>query len=196
MTDTTTHAPRPLADPGPLGLAAFALTTFVLSVFNAGLLPASAEAVVFGLALFYGGIVQVAAGVLEIFKNNTFGALAFCSYGGFWLAFWYLATQASFADGAPKAQAVGVFLLAWTIFTAYMLFTVAHVQIGLTVTFAVLEIAFIGLTVGDLFGIEAATRVGGWFGLAAAFAAWYCSFAGLLQNTLGRVVLPVGPRTR
>jgi succinate-acetate transporter protein len=185
-----------VADPGPLGLAAFALTTFVLSVFNAGLVGKEAEAVVFGIALFYGGIAQLIAGVMEFFKQNLFGALAFCSYGAFWMAFWYLSTHPEFLEGAGdlKGKGVGVFLLAFTIFTAYMLIAVSRVNWGLTVTFAVLFIAFIGLTVGDLTGTVAATRVGGWFGLAAAFSAWYCSFAGVLNFTSGRTVLSVGPR--
>src|SRR6185369_14793172 len=79
-----------IADPAPLGLAAFALTTFVLSSVNAGLLPATVVGTVFGLALFYGGIVQVFAGLWEFTKGNTFGSTAFCSYGAFWLSFWYL----------------------------------------------------------------------------------------------------------
>src|SRR3954447_15871005 len=91
----TLPAPQPsrgaaLADPGPVGLAAFAATTFFLSVVNAGLLPTTIETGVLGLALFYGGVVQVLAGMWEFAKGNTFGALAFSSYGGFWLSFWYL----------------------------------------------------------------------------------------------------------
>jgi len=81
------------ADPGPLGLAAFAATTFFLSTVNAGLLPATVEAGVFGLAFFYGGLAQVLAGMWEFVKGNTFGAVAFTSYGAFWLSFWYLANN-------------------------------------------------------------------------------------------------------
>lgn len=184
-----------IADPGPLGLAAFALTTFVLSIFNAGLLDVKAQPVVFGLALFYGGIVQVIAGVMEYFKNNTFGATAFASYGAFWMAYWYLATHPQFfVAGAPKLQGVGVFLLGWTIFTAYMTVVSSRVTGGLLATFCVLLVAFIALTVGDLFEMQAATRVGGYFGLGAALLAWYNSFAGVLNNTAGKTVLPVWPR--
>ncbi|MDR1449310.1 MAG: acetate uptake transporter [Propionibacteriaceae bacterium] len=186
-----------VADPGPLGLAAFALTTFVLSVFNAGLVGGAAQPVVLGLALFYGGLVQVAAGVVEFFRNNLFGALAFCSYGGFWLAYWHIGAHPEFFESAApglKAQGVGVFLLGWTIFTAYMLIAVSRVNIGLTVTFALLFIAFVALTAGDLAGAAGATRLGGWFGLGAALAAWYCSFAGVFNSTAGRTVLPLGPR--
>ncbi|MDR2974103.1 MAG: acetate uptake transporter [Propionibacteriaceae bacterium] len=188
-----------VADPGPLGLAAFAATTFILSVFNAGIVPASVEPVVFGVALFYGGIAQLLAGAFEFLKGNLFGATAFCSYGGFWMAFWYLTTHPEHfsAEGAAnKATGVGVFLLAFTIFTAYMTVAVTRVNAGLTFTFTVLLIAFLGLTVGDLAGIEAATRVGGWFGLAASLGAWYCSAAGVLSFTFGRSVLPIGAAKR
>ena len=110
-----------IADPGPLGLAGFAMTTFILSVFNAHILDASLEAVVLPVALFYGGIAQVLAGMWEFKKNNTFGALAFTSYGAFWLSF--AALVKFIAAGLPPAtahQAVGLYLLSWTIFTLYM----------------------------------------------------------------------------
>src|SRR3954452_23669992 len=109
------------ADPGPLGLAAFALTTFVLSMFNAELVGASGEPVVFGLALAYGGIAQLLAGMWEFRTGNTFGAVAFTSYGAFWISFW--AFVQFFADKVPAADAghaVGLYLIAWGIFTAYM----------------------------------------------------------------------------
>ncbi len=184
-----------IADPGPLGLAAFALTTFVLSVFNAGLVAKEAEPVVFGLALFYGGAVQVFAGLMEFFKNNTFGALAFCSYGGFWMSLWFIfANPEMFAEaGADKAIGVGIFLLGWTIFTGYMLISVTRVNGGLTATFAFLFVTFICLTVGDLFGMAGVTRIGGFLGLVTAFLAWYCSFAGVINGTWGRTVLPMWP---
>src|SRR3954453_19316785 len=83
-----TFVPSPIADPGPLGLAAFALTTFVLSMFNADLVGKGGEPVVFGLAFAYGGLAQVLAGMWEFRTGNTFGAVAFTSYGAFWLSFW------------------------------------------------------------------------------------------------------------
>src|ERR1044072_4240731 len=92
-----------IANPGPLGLAAFALTTFVLSMFNAGLLDSSGEPIVFGLALAYGGIAQLLAGMWEFRTGNTFGATAFTSYAAFWLSFWAFVTF--FADKIPEAEA-------------------------------------------------------------------------------------------
>src|SRR3954447_543750 len=121
---TQTH-PRPvavtsIADPGPLGLAAFALTTFVLSVYNAKLIG-TGETVVLGLAFAYGGIAQLLAGMWEFVKGNTFGAVAFSSYGAFWLSFWYLVAHVQLSATADDAaKGVGFFLLGWTIFTVSM----------------------------------------------------------------------------
>src|SRR3954453_2761969 len=95
------------ADPAALGLAAFALAAFVLSFFNAGLIPRTAEGVVFGLALFYGGLVQFAAGLWEFAKGNTFGATAFCSYGGFWMAFAFLARFTDLSGAGTDAEKGG-----------------------------------------------------------------------------------------
>ena len=113
--------PSPIADPGPLGLAAFALTTFVLSMFNADLVDKGGEPIVFGLALAYGGLAQVLAGMWEFRTGNTFGAVAFTSYGAFWLSFW--AFVQFFEKSVPAADAghaVRLFLIAWGIFTTYM----------------------------------------------------------------------------
>src|SRR3954454_2948287 len=107
-----------VSDPAALGLAGFAMTTFVLSFANSGFV-AGAESAVLGLALFYGGIAQLLAGMWAFVKGNTFGAVAFSSYGAFWLAFWWLLPNPK-AAAAAGAAGVGVFLLAWTIFTAFM----------------------------------------------------------------------------
>ncbi|MGH9066082.1 MAG: acetate uptake transporter, partial [Acidimicrobiales bacterium] len=113
------EVPAPaIADPGPIGLAGFAMTTFVLSVFNAGIFSTSLEPVVFPIAFFYGGMVQLLAGMWEFRKNNTFGALAFSSYGAFWISFGLYAVM--FLPGLPAAsaaQATGLFLTVWGFFT-------------------------------------------------------------------------------
>ena len=110
-----------IADPGPLGLGAFALTTFVLSMFNADLVREGGEPIVLGLALMYGGIAQILAGMWEFRSGNTFGATAFTSYGAFWLSFWaYVQFYAADVAKADAGKAVGLFLIAWGIFTAYM----------------------------------------------------------------------------
>src|SRR5450830_1163890 len=178
----------PLADPGALGLGAFALTTFVLSFVNAGLLPATVEPVVFGLALFYGGLAQFAAGIWEFANRNTFGATAFCSYGAFWLSFWFLARFTDLKGaGSDAGKGVGVFLLAWGIFTLYMTIAVFLVFVFLTVT-------FFALAAGDYSGTIGFTRVGGVLGIATALLAWYASSAVVINSTHKRIVLPVGPQ--
>ncbi|MFL5835320.1 MAG: acetate uptake transporter, partial [Solirubrobacteraceae bacterium] len=117
------HFPR-VADPGPLGLAAFALTTFVLSFFNAELAPKSGEVIVLPLALAYGGIAQFAAGMWEFRTGNTFGAVAFTSFGAFWVSLWFFnqffAKLLPVKDLGVAGHAVGLYLIAWGIFTTYM----------------------------------------------------------------------------
>jgi succinate-acetate transporter protein len=185
-----------IADPGPLGLAAFAMTTFFLSSVNAGWLPASVEGVVLGLALFYGGIVQVLAGMWEFAKGNTFGAVAFSSYGAFWLSFWYLVahTDLSAAEKADAGKGVGFFLLGWTIFTLYMLVCSLRTNTVLVTVFALLFVTFLFLTLGKLLPSTTMTTVGGYIGLLTAAGAWYGSMAGVMNATVKRVVLPVFPR--
>ncbi|MBT2208845.1 MULTISPECIES: acetate uptake transporter family protein [Actinomadura] len=184
-----------IADPGPLGLAAFALTTFVLSCVNAGILEVGTKSVVLGLALFYGGLAQFAAGMWEFRKDNTFGALAFTSYGAFWLAFagilfFYKPTGAT-ADQATHA--VGVFLLGWTIFTAYMTIASLRVSGAVAAVFVFLTATFVFLTIGDLTVNENMTKVGGYLGLLTAVLAWYTSFATVTNSTWKRTVMPTWP---
>jgi hypothetical protein len=184
MTDTngTSFASR-IADPGPLGLAAFAMTTFVLSAANADLFKA--EPVVLGLALFYGGIAQVLAGMWEFAKGNTFGATAFTSYGAFWMSFWYLVvhTDLSGFAGNQAEHGIGVYLLAWTIFTAYMLVSSLRTNPFLIGVFGLLTVTFLLLTIGALSDNLGWHHAGGWFGLATAAVAWVTSARGVLAST-------------
>lgn len=192
----TAAAPAPglaIADPGALGTAAFAVTTLVLSTFNAGLLPVELEPVVFGLALFYGGLVQLIAGVMEFFKNSTFGAVVFCSYAGFWMSFWYYATFVMHDLPADsRHSATGIFLLAWTVLTVYMTVAASKVHKAMLITFVLLLITFVLLTTGALGNMLAATRLGGWFGIVTAFCAFYLSAASVLSSTFKRDMLPLG----
>lgn len=184
-----------IADPGPLGLAAFAASTFMLSVFNAKLIkPPTLEAVILPVVLFYGGIAQLLAGMWEFKKANTFGALAFSSYGAFWLTFWYLLTTV--APKLPPAdahKAVGLYLLTWTIFTAYMFVGTWRINGALALVFGVLLVTFALLAYGNWGQHASVVKLGGYCGILTAFLAWYTSFAGMLTSTWGRVVLPVFP---
>lgn len=185
-------------NPGPIGLAGFAMTTFVLSVFNAGVfIDKKLEPVVLPLALFYGGLAQFIAGFFELVVRNTFGALAFCSYGSFWLSFatyfQYFKPKLEATEGVHEYNARGLYLLAWSIFTLYLF--VASIKISkiiMAVLFFLL-ITFIILTVGALDkDNETVDRVGGWFGLVTAFLAWYASFAMVANAALGRDLIPIG----
>jgi uncharacterized protein len=187
-------AATPVANPAPLGLAAFALTTFVLSMFNAGLVGAGGEPIVFGLALAYGGLAQLLAGMWEFRTGNTFGATAFTSFGAFWLSYW--AFVQFFEPSVPKADAghaVGLYLIAWGVFTAYMFVASLRTTGAIALVFALLAITFIVLGVGNAGAHSGIVKLGGWIGIAPALAAWYASFAEVTNATFGRTVLPTRP---
>jgi succinate-acetate transporter protein len=190
-------------DPGPLGLAGFAATTFFLSVVNTNMLGASVQAIVFGLAFFYGGIAQLLAGMWEFAKGNTFGAVAFSSYGAFWLSFWWMLTHLPTGAKAPDLlHGVGLYLLCWAIFTAYMTIAASRTTGAIFLVFVLLTLTYIALVIGffseSVADFEANSNawihVGGWIGILTAIAAWYASFAGVTNSTFKRVVAPVFPR--
>jgi succinate-acetate transporter protein len=192
-----TFVPTPIADPGPLGLAAFALTTFVLSMFNAGLVSSGGEPVVYALAFAYGGIAQILAGMWEFRTGNTFGAVAFTSYGAFWLSFFaYVQFYAADVPKGDAGHAVGLYLIAWGIFTTYMFIASLRTTAAIALVFALLAATYIILGIGESGAHTGITKVGGWFGLATAVAAWYASFAAVTNSTFGRTVLPVMPLRR
>lgn len=202
--DPTTPRPAPgfgahISDPGPLGLAGFAATTLFLSAVNSGMLAETVEAGVFGLAIFYGGIAQLLAGLWEFTKGNTFGSTAFCSFGAFWLAFWYLVTHGVPEMAAAKAtpddinHAVGTFLLVWTIFTAYMFIASLKTTGAIAAVFLFLAVTFLFLCIGAYAASTGMTKTGGYLGLITALLAFYASFAGVTNATFKKTVLPVVP---
>jgi succinate-acetate transporter protein len=182
-----------IADPAPLGLAGFALTTFVLSMVNSNIIPDTLVGGALGLALAYGGIAQFAAGLWEFAKGNTFGATAFCSYGAFWISFWWLAEKDLAALGPDGYKVVGTYLLGWAIFTAYMTVAALRVNMAVLVVFVLLTITFLILAVGWYDKQSTGwIHLGGYVGILTAIAAWYASFAGVTAFTWGRQVFPVG----
>lgn len=189
-----------IADPAPLGLAAFALTTELLSAVNADKIHTGALTFV-GVALFYGGQAQLLAGMWEYRKGNTFGATAFCSYAAFWISFGFLEVVDNVAKPTvPFLGHEGViwFLFLWGVFTAYMWVTSFRTTGILAVTFGFLTITFAALWIGALHNDAAGigwTGAGGWLGLATAALAGYASFAAVLNGTFGRTVLPTVPLT-
>ncbi len=189
--------PVTLGDPGPLGLSAFALTTFVLSVINAQIIvphPASNTTIFVGSAVFYGGLAQLLAGMWEFRNGNTFGGVAFTSYGAFWLSF-----AAPFIPGlgiklTDLNPALGVYLLGWTIVTAIFMIASFRLNAALAAVFVLLFLTFVCLTIGALSSTVFWGQLGGWLGIVTALVAWYAAAAGLLRSvTGGAVQLPTYP---
>ena len=176
-----------VANPSPLGLSAFALTTFVLSAANANLFTGAK--IVIGLALFYGGIAQLLAGMWEFRARQTFAALAFTSYGAFWLAVGYSLQNALI----PNATALGYFFLAWTIFTFLLLVATLRTDGALIGVFLFLTLTFLALTIGAFGGSTTWTNIGGWLGIITAAIAWYRALALVLASGKSAFNLPIFP---
>jgi succinate-acetate transporter protein len=174
------------------------MTTFVLSMFNANFVSSGGEPVVLGLALAYGGIAQVLAGMWEFRTGNTFGAVAFTSFGAFWISYFVLVTfnVGQFADPATAGHAIGLYLWAWAIFTTYMFVASLRTTGAVALVFFLLAITFVLLGIGNSGAHENIIHWGGYIGLLTAIAAWYASFAAVTNSTFGRVVLPVKPLNR
>ena len=177
------------ANPAPLGLAGFAMTTFILSLFNTNVVSPSGEGVVLGVAIAYGGLAQLLAGMWEFRTGNTFGAVAFSSFGAFWISFYVLAHTTPAV--APKY--VAIYLYAWGIFTLYMFFASLRTTGAVALVFALLAATFFLLAIGNAGAHTTVVKIGGWVGLATAIAAWYASFAQVINSTFGRTVLPLVP---
>jgi succinate-acetate transporter protein len=196
------------ADPGPLGLAAFAGTTFMLSLINAGLvgthrLPGGGLLpMVAALALAYGGVAQLVAGIWEFRTGNTFGAVAFCSYGAFWISFYFIVQSVGSNAPTEVFSGLGLYLWMWGLFTTYMFVASLRTTGAVALVFLLLAITFILLGIGNssLAGTTSATngtiKLGGWVGIATALVAWYASFASVVNSTFGRIVAPVVPLRR
>src|SRR5436305_9176080 len=178
------------ADPGPLGLAGFALTTFMLSMINANLVsgPVTDLPIVFGVALAYGGIAQLIAGIWEFRTGNTFGAVAFCSFGAFWISFYFVVHSVTANSPTVVFSGLGLYLWMWGIFTTYMFFASLRTTGAVALVFLLLAITFIILGIGNssLAGgtsaINGTIKLGGYVGIATAIAAWYASFAAVVNS--------------
>jgi uncharacterized protein len=191
------------ADPGPLGLAAFATTTFALSMVNANLVSAGALPIVAVMALAFGGIAQLVAGIWEFRTGNTFGAVVFTAYGTFWISFFFVVQVA--LPALPKAEifsGLGLYLWSFTIFTVLVFIASLRTTGVVALTVFVLLITFILLAIGNsaLAGTTDVTngtiKLGGYLGIITAILAWYAAMAGLVNGTWGRDVFPVFPLNR
>lgn len=189
-----------IANAAPLGLSAFALTTAVLSCVNAGfIVPSTGVNIFVGLALFYGGLVQILAGMWEFKRGNVIPATAFSSYGGFWIA-----TAVIFIPGfgilnalsstSSLHQALGIYFLCWAIFTGILFLAALRTNVALLVVLGLLFLTYLLLTIAELSGgSTVTTQIGGWLGIATALVAWYTALADMLSSAHGAFRLPVGP---
>jgi uncharacterized protein len=183
-----------LANPAPLGLIAFGLTTVILSLINAGVLPKGGEPVVLPLAFAFGGLIQMLAGLMEFRTGNTFGTVAFLSYGAFWWWFALLVLLGGHGvlDLSQAGSTIAVTLIAWGVFTLYMWIATFRLAKALWWVFLTLWITFFLLGFGDLLSQPGLSRAGGGVGLICGLLAMYTSFALVTNSTFGRTVLPLG----
>ena len=204
----TAVAPTGVADPAPLGLAAFALTTFLLSAVNAGWAKNSTGSAWWGYAIAYGGLAQLLAGMWEFRNRNVFGATAFSTYGGFWigLGLWlhFIAPTAKLTDLVALNRDRGWILLAFAIFNFYMLLWSTQVNMAVFGVFLTLQITEILLFAGNfqtskpalppfnITPLPGLIEAGGYVGVITALVAWYTSSAGVINGMKGRVIAPVG----
>lgn len=178
-----------LANPAPLGLFGFALTTWLLSMINSGNLAPTGLGIVLAMAFAFGGMAQFVAGMMEMVKGNTFGFVAFCSYGAFWISF-ALFVQ-FFATNVPGA-AVGWYLFCWGAFTTVMWIGTFALNRALFLVFTVLTPTFFLLAFKDLLGVPVLGTLGGYGGLITALLAFYLGAAEVINEAHGKIVLPIG----
>jgi len=192
----TTPAPGPaVADPAPLGLAAFAATTFLLSAANAGWMTKATGSAWLGYAFAYGGLAQFVAGMWEFRNKNVFGAVAFSTYGGFWigLGLWALLVAPKAATASAAGHDVAWILLAFAIFNTYMLILSTQLNTAVFLVFLTLELTEIILFIGNFSGSSGTVKFGGWVGILTALVAWYTSAALVSAGIAnGKLKFPVG----
>lgn len=194
MADETVVVPA--ANPAALGLVAFGLTTILLSLVNAGVLPAGGEGVVIPLALVFGGLMQIFAGAFEFKLGNTFGMTAFLSYGAFWwwFAFLLLFAHNKWIDISQAGPTVGVALLLWGVLTLYLWISTFRLPRITFAIFLTLWVTFAFLGLGAISGNAGVSRFGGWLGILCGSLAMYGSFGIVTNATFGRDVVPLGLR--
>lgn len=197
MSETPSTPSVTIADPAPLGLAGFATTTLLLSFINANIIsePGAIDFVL-GMALAYGGLGQLLAGMWEFRRGNTFGATAFSTYGAFWIGFWAIVHYGSATADVHQIQ--GLFLLTFALITAYLTLASLKSSLATIAVFVALTLTFLFLGIGALQnGVpapDAMTKVGGVLGIITAALAFYASAAGVVNTTHGKQLIPTWPR--
>ncbi len=190
-TITVTVADR-TSNPAPLGLLGFGMTTVLLNIHNAGFFPL--DAMILAMGIFYGGLAQVIAGIMEWKKNNTFGTTAFTSYGLFWLTLVALITLPKAGIGsAPSADAMGCYLFVWGLLTAFLFIGTLKMNRVLQFIFGSLTLLFFLLATADFTGNAAIKTIAGYEGIICGAAAFYAALAQVLNEVYGKVIFPLGP---
>ncbi|MEM3421630.1 MAG: acetate uptake transporter [Candidatus Hadarchaeum sp.] len=180
------------ANPAPLGLMAFGMTTVLLNLVNAGILPSSGVGVIFAMGLFYGGIAQVIVGVLEFKKGNTFGTVAFLSYGMFWISLVAILLFPSLGwASVVDPRSMAAYLILWGIFSGFLFLGTLKLGKGLQVVFLTLVILFFLLAAADLSGIGALKTIAGIEGIFCGASAIYVAAAEVLKDVYKRELLPL-----
>lgn len=178
-----------IANPAPLGLLGFGMTTILLNLHNADIIPLSVIIVAMGFAL--GGAAQIIAGVMEFKKNNTFGATAFTAYGFFWWSLILIWFNPFAGILGADLKGMGFYLLLWGVFTGLMFIATLKLNRGLQVVFLTLTVLFFLLSLADFTNNPAITKIGGYVGILCGASAMYCSLAQVINEVYGKTVLPV-----
>ncbi len=180
------------ANPAPLGLMGFGMTTVLLNLHNAGLWPI--DSMILGMGIFYGGLAQVVAGIMEFRKGNTFGTTAFTSYGFFWLTLVFLLLAPAWGWWeAPTSDAMSAYLFMWGLFTAFMFVSTLRLNRAVQFIFGSLTLLFWLLALRDLTGNGVIGDIAGIEGIICGASAIYLAMAEVINEYYGRVVLPIGP---
>ena len=182
---------KTLANPGPLGLMGFGMTTILLNLHNAGFFPLTA--VIVSMGIFYGGLIQILAGMMEFKKGNTFGTTAFTSYGAFWLSLVgiLMLPRMGMAEASSESF-LGAYLGLWGVFTLFMFFGTLKANRGIQVVFGSLTILFALLCYGNMTGNTTVLHFAGFEGIFCGASAIYLAMAEVLNEQYGRTVLPIG----
>jgi len=179
------------ANPAPLGLLAFGMTTLLLNLHNAGLFPL--DTMILAMGIFYGGTAQIIAGIMEWKKNNTFGTTAFISFGFFWLTLVGLLVMPKMGRGdAAGTTAMAAYLTTWGVFTLVMFFATLKLNRGLQFIFGSLTILFFLLAIGNATGNTVITRIAGFEGIIVGISAIYTGLAQVLNEVYGKTIAPIG----
>lgn len=182
-----------IANPGPLGLLGFGMTTILLNIHNAGFFPMAS--VILSMGIFYGGIAQIIAGIFEFKKGNTFGATAFTSYGFFWISLVGIMVMPSMGFGVETShEFLAVYLALWGIFSFFMFIATLKANIALSAVFFLLVILFALLVIGNATGNATILKFAGYEGILCGAVAFYLAMAEVLNEQYGRTILPIGER--